>query len=125
MNHTDTIRRLLLEHPFGGPDFGGCECGQIIGGDQDTWANHLAPLIDQQMKSDGWAEPHQIDTPEELDNLPDETVIRDANGEMSMHINVPEKFNPGHRIKWWGDCLGYGENIPVLPATVVYSPEES
>jgi hypothetical protein len=45
MNHTDTIRELLLEHPFGGPEFGGCECGQIIGGAQDVWADHLAPII--------------------------------------------------------------------------------
>ncbi|AFV89374.1 hypothetical protein PACID_15610 [Acidipropionibacterium acidipropionici ATCC 4875] len=45
MNHTDTIRELLLEHPFGGPEFDGCECGQIIGGGQDVWADHLAPII--------------------------------------------------------------------------------
>lgn len=45
MNHTDTIRELLLDHPFGGPEFGGCECGQIIGGTQDDWAAHLAPII--------------------------------------------------------------------------------
>jgi hypothetical protein len=44
-NTTDTIKKLLLEHPFGGPDFGGCECGQIIGGTQDDWAAHLAPII--------------------------------------------------------------------------------
>ena len=75
----------------------------------------------------GWRPPARIiETAEELDALPNEAVIRDANGEMSMHINVPNKFNPaGRRIKWWGDCQGYGWNIPVLPATVVYTPEES
>ena len=81
----------------------------------------------ERILASGWRPPARIiETAEELDALPNEAVIRDANGEMSMHINVPNKFNPaGRRIKWWGDCQGYGWNIPVLPATVVYTPEES
>lgn len=76
MNHTDTIKEILLEHPFGGPEFGGCECGQIIGGAQDEWADHLAPII-----ADATA-PKVITTAEVLDALPIGAVIRDGEGEV-------------------------------------------
>lgn len=74
MNHTDTIRELLLEHPFGGPEFGGCECGQIIGGAQDVWADHLAPIIANATA------PKTISTAAELGELPDGSIIIDATG---------------------------------------------
>jgi hypothetical protein len=68
---TGSIRDLLLKHPYGGPDFGGCECGQIIGGGQDVWADHLAPII-----ADATT-PRTITTAEELDALPDGSVVLD------------------------------------------------
>lgn len=75
-NTTDTIKKLLLEHPFGGPDFGGCECGQIIGGAQDDWAAHLAPII-----ADAVA-PRIVTSEDELNALHIGAVIRDNDGEV-------------------------------------------
>lgn len=113
MNHTDTIKGLLLEHPFGGPEFGGCECGQIIGGGQDVWADHLAPIIADataptvittaddlavlitdgaesdmdsadiasQVLAAGFHRDRTIATAEELNALPDGSVVLDTDGD--------------------------------------------
>ena len=96
---TGSIRDLLLKHPYGGPDFGGCECGQIIGGAQDVWADHLAPII-----ADATT-PRTITAVEELDALPDGSIIRSGDG-------LPFQKDDGAWVQLTGDDISMSMLIP-------------
>ena len=113
MNHTDTIKEILLEHPFGGPEFGGCECGQIIGGAQDVWADHLAPII-----ADATT-PRTITTAEELDALADRSVVRSRYHNTFVRVGEYVEGEPC----WCGmDGGDYASSDISLPATVLWEP---
>ena len=94
-----------------------------------TPRDQLAQIINEHMEADyamadaiiaaGWRPPARtVTTVEELDALPKESVVRNAE-----RTELCEKW---HDNKWWemGNEYSFNSDGVALPATVLYEPEE-
>lgn len=78
-----------------------------------------AEIIAASILAAGYSKPRTITTAEELDALPVGSVILSNGGEDSA-----QKDDEGYWYLWGGDIGLVSEEI-MLPATVLYTPEES
>lgn len=85
--------------------------------------------IADEIVSRGWRPPaHTVTTVEELDALPDGTIIRDALGDTwTLYEGLDDGIDPDDPTNYrW--AIGLNGNYPTyvtaLPATVLYEPEE-
>lgn len=113
MNDLTKVRNALREHqpsPYSPYDPDGCgECT-----DYEAWPEHAAHAVVAALA------PRRVETAEELDALPEDTIVADSDGNAwqigECISGVPTWREAGSSGHWTSDNVS-------LPATVLWTPE--
>ncbi|NKS42281.1 hypothetical protein GS496_17165 [Rhodococcus hoagii] len=116
MSTRDELASLLDRHLSDRDNEQGCRLA--CGYDGEDRCEHLADAI----LAAGYSRPRVVETFEELQALPDETVVRDSDDAV-FEILQPVAWAS---CPWTGEGkdFGYALTEIALPATVLYLPEE-
>jgi hypothetical protein len=89
--------------------------------DGEFWRDFALDIADVILAA-GYRKPRTVTTVEELDALPDDSAVRDAQG--FIYVKCHGFGDPG--FPWWestGEQRGFTAGHAYLPATVLYTPE--